>query len=72
MGERKPFRITNPRVTSRAGQRESFRIAITVPQRKHGAGDMPEPRRNVLDDARKIFESLVKSGRLKKRRLGDD
>jgi predicted RNA-binding protein (virulence factor B family) len=62
MAEHKQFRIKSTRVTGRAtGTRETFRIAASMPQRQHGT-------ERALEDAEKIFQSLVQSGRLPPRK----
>ena len=64
MGERKQFKIKSSRVVGRAGKRELFKIAVTVRPQKHGTDAAVNQGRRAFDDAEKILESLVRSGRL--------
>ena len=60
MGEHRQFRIQTSRSSQRGRRRETFKIAVTVRPQAHGTGGS----QRALDDAEKIFESLVRSGRL--------
>jgi hypothetical protein len=65
MAERKGFRMRVARLSNRAaGKRETFKIAVSVPRYEHGTER--DPAAQALDNATKIFENLVQSGRLPK------
>jgi hypothetical protein len=63
MAERKGFRIRVARISSRAaGKREAFKIAVSVPRHEHGTER--DPTEQDINNATKIFENLVESGRV--------
>ena len=64
MAERKEFRIRTSRSIHGVRRRGAFRIAATVRPQAHGTGG---PERG-LDDAEKIYQSLVLSGRLTRKK----
>lgn len=67
MRERKTVRMRAARFSNRTtGKRETFKIAISVPEQ--GANNAPDASQRTLDNATKIFENLVESGRLPRKK----
>ena len=69
MAGRKANRTRSARFTSHArGGRETFRIAVSVPRPKHGTDKSSDEAARTLSAAEKIFESLIESGRLPRKK----
>jgi hypothetical protein len=66
MAERRQFSMRATRFTNRStGKRGTFRISVSVPQHKQEPKGATE---RALENAEKIFRSLVESGRLPRRK----
>jgi hypothetical protein len=69
MAERRAFGMRVARVSNRARRRrEAFKIAVSMP--RYGPEVGRDPTEQDLDNATKIFENLVESGRLPPKKQG--